>query len=745
MASPVIVEWIVKGIPDVQRASRTVQDTVLASERASTRAAEQESKKRISLADAEARMKVQALKSSDREIQRIKEGATRTAERAMANEVRAFERAEQEKNRIASRWVEQRVREEASALAKANATRQRFASAIAGKAVSGFATGVGRVAGIAGQVGGMVSQLGGGFSIADSVQRGVSLKGKLSELSNKDQMALGPGGAGRIGTGSIEKKVRSVGAEFGISADTGADALDKFAGKTGKLQLGMDMLRGLAEISRAGAGSLDDLGSAAAEVFNADKTQSAEQVLNKLRQFSVQGAKGAVEMKDMANGLAAITASAGRFEGGADKEMLTFGALAQLAKEKGGAKGPAQALTAVQSLANQFGKNARVGKMNEMGVDPKTAAGFNRPVEDVLMDMMLASEKQSRKKGKGLHDFDQIFGTGIADAQAKRATNPLTDAFKAAGGGAAGIAAAKKELAGYGAGNRDLKTEFAGLAKTRTGDADAQMEIVKQKFDEAVSTKIIPKLLDLMPVLEKLIPQFVDLAATGIPAFASLIKSVGEFAETNKGIISTLAAHPFAAIIGASLAKSAGSEIISKMAGSALSGLLGRLGGGGGGGGAGGGAGGVGAALGAGALAGAATYALTKPSIDALLDGQTAGQAETGSLTSSLKRGSASEKAAALAAYDAMEARSGGAKGAARLMDNSMKSPFASIYSAVTGEPNKVNASTKQTMKDSEVLANKELQNLVAALRANTAATLTNGGGATVRNPTTPITQRPNQ
>ncbi len=606
MANPVVVEWMVTGIANVQRGARTVADAVVAAERNASRASQREAAQRVRIADQEAREKVRAMSRADREIQRIKDGASRTAERAMQNEVRAFERAEQEKNRIAMQWVRKREQDEA----KSSATRQRFASAIAGSAVQGVRTSGTRIAALASGTAGMVSGLAGGFSVADSVQRSVALKGKLADIANRDVDPSDPNKKDRKSTASVEAKVRGVSAEFGIDADTGANALDKFASKTGELQKGMDMLRGLGELSRAGAGSMDDLADAAGDIFNADKTQSAESVVNKLRQFAIQGQKGAVEMKDLASQMAKIGAAAGRFEGGADKNLLTMGALAQGARESGGAASAREATTAVASLSNQFYKNARLGKMKALGVDPKTAGGYNRPVEEVLMDLMLGAEKKSRAGGKGLHDFDANMGTAIADAQARKATSPLEAAFKRAGGGAAGVAAARAQLGKFGAGGRDLKAEFAEKARSRTGEADAQMEIIKQKFDEAVSTKIIPALLKLVPEFEKLVPLLVDLNAKAVPAFVDLLKSIGEFADANKGIISSIAAHPFAAIIGASLAKSLGSEIISKMAGNAISRLLGSMGGGGGGIPGGGAGGGIGMAVGAGAVAGTAVAAV---------------------------------------------------------------------------------------------------------------------------------------
>lgn len=705
-----------------------MQDTVLAAERNATRAAQKEAAARGKIADQEARMKVQALAKSDREIQRIKEGATRTAERAMANEVRAFERAEQEKNRIASQWVAKREREEASSLARANATRQRFASAVAGKAVSGFATGAGRIAGIAGQVGGAVANLAGGFSVADSVQRGVSLRHDAAVLSASTELA-GPG-AKKISTDTLVNKARSIGAEQNIDPAEVLKGFDEVKKLTGDLDKAMQVMPGIAKLATATGGKLSEMSGLAANILAANPDISNKDLDAQMRVFTRQGVVGGVEVADFAKYGSRLTAGASLFGGDSSKNQASLGAVAQIARQFGGAATPAEATLAAQRFATDTAKHA--SSLKAKGINVSDGHGNLRDVQSILADMV----------DKTGGDVTKLGSMGLGERGVKALTG-VSAIYKRAGEGEKGKEAVKAEFAKYTSGVS--KGEVDAASSRVLGETDAKMDLIRQKFDEAVSTKIIPALLKLVPEFEKMVPLLVDLNAKAIPAFVDLLKSVADFADANKGIVSTIASHPFAAIIGASLAKSAGSEIISKMAGSALSGLLGRLGGGGGAGGPGGG--GVAGALAAGALAGAATYAVAKPSIDAALSGQSSGQAEAGSLTSSLKRGSASEKAAALAAYDAMEKRSGGGKGAARVLENAMgHSGFDAIYSAVTGEKNKSSDLTKQAVKDSEVLGNKELQSLVAALRANTAATVAStGGGAAVRNPSTPITQRPNQ
>lgn len=751
----VTVDLILRGIPDLQRGLRSVEQSAVASERSRAAATERAAKQRTRAEEQAARDKIRAMIRADAEAKRIIDRSRRDVEssakqRARAEEraeregVRAAEKAANEKLRIArqvdrefaamqrrrerenermlkeGRRLEERAHQESlrDEKRKANQSqndRKTFARGLGQNIVGGVSAGVSRVTGLAGKTAGMVSQLGGGFSIADSVQRTVALKGKLADIASRDTDISDPSKKQRKSTADLEGRVRAVSTEFGFEADTGADALDKFASKTGDLQKGLDMLRGLGQLSRAGAGSMDDLADAAGDIFNADKTQTAEQVLQKLRQFAIQGQKGAVEMKDLASQMAKIGAASGRFEGGADKNLATMGALAQLARESGGAASSSEATTAVSSLSNQFYKNARLEGFKNLGVEVKNKEGFNRNVEDVLFESMLGAEKKSRAGGRGMQDFDKLMGTAIASSEARKATGPLEAAFKKAGGGQAGVDAAKKELAKFGSGGRDLKTEFADKANARMQEEDVKLAKIREDFDKAVSGKLIPILMRLIPEFEKLIPMLVDLAGKGIPAFVDLIKTVTDFAEKNKGLIADIAAHPIGTIMAVEVTKSIGSAAIGEGVKAMLVKLLAGAAPGGGGGGGGGGPGVAAPALGTGL---AAAFVTSKAML-----GYEGGKEDAQDLAAKLRAwqaGDRSERAVSpeVAELKLKEAASRVAKGNAveHALDLAT-SPFV----------DKSDRDYKQYKADQGLLDNsKDMRELIVALKANTAATKNN-------------------
>jgi hypothetical protein len=109
---------------------------------------------------------------------------------------------------------------------------------------------------VVGGVGRGVMNVGGGFSLEDSVQRRLRMRGNLADISNR---AIIPGdkeNASRVSVNALQSQVNAVGTRYAIDPETATAGLDKFAAKTGNLSRGRELLSGLAEMSRAGGPSL---------------------------------------------------------------------------------------------------------------------------------------------------------------------------------------------------------------------------------------------------------------------------------------------------------------------------------------------------------------------------------------------------------------------------------------------------------------------------------------------------------
>ncbi len=564
MASPVIVEWIVRGVPDVLRASRNVADAVVASERAATRAVEREAQARARLLQQATRSKERAAKDETRAIEKAAQDnariyrqaaneVERIQERAQRNALRSFERNEEAKNRAAMAWVRKREQAETQAAQQAHAARMRFATAIGGSAASGMARGAGRVAGIAGRVGGLVTQLGGGFSVADSVQRGVSLRHDAAVLSASTELA-GPT-ARKIGTNEIVSKARAIGAEQGIDPAEVLKGFDEVKKLTGDLDKAMQIMPGIAKLATATGGKLSEMSGLAANILASNPSISNKDLDAQMRVFTRQGVVGGVEVADFAKYGSRLTAGASLFGGDSSKNQATLGAIAQISRQYGGAASPAEATLAAQRFATDTAKHA--GTLKKHGINVSDGQGNLKDAQTILAEMV----------DKTGGDVTKLGSMGLGERGVKALTG-VSAIYKNAGGGDKGRDAVKQEFAKYTTGVSAGEVDTA--SKRVLGEADAKMEQIRQKFDQAVSEKLIPKLLELIPVLEKLIPDFVNLAATAMPAFVELIKSVSSFAEANKGLISDIAAHP----IGSIMAFEVGKSIVAANIGSVIKSLL---------------------------------------------------------------------------------------------------------------------------------------------------------------------------
>jgi hypothetical protein len=743
--NPVVIEFLAKGMPNVSAAFKSVQDQLARSEGTTVRQAGRAANQRVNIANQEAKQKIrEAAKAAAEQVRLeragLKEAANAAREQARiaakaANEkIRESRRVEAEEKRaaaasmrLANKAANEKIREYDRVQAKGERGKAAFQRELANEektrrrelartVVGAGSRAVASATGLAQRAAGTLMQVGGGFSLADSLQRHGELRGKLADISNRGVIAGDKENSKRQSVDSLKGLVSGVGVKYGIDPNTGAEGLDKFASKTGNLKRGTELLDGLAQMSRAGAGSLDDLADAAGDVFNNDKTQNAEQVLGVMRALAGQGKIGAVEMKDLAKQMAGLQAAAGRFQGDPAKSMAMMGGLAQLARESGGAKSAAQATTSVQSLTNQLFKGQRIEHFKELGVDLKDDKGFNRNMDDILVETMLGAEKKSRKGGHGMRDFDQVMGTAVADAAARRATTPLEKAFKEAGGGAKGADAARALLSKF-SGASMSKGEVASAANERMKEADVQLEQAMIQLRDTTARELGPALQRMIPPLTQLIPRF-----------GQLLEQVAKFAAW-------AASNPFAGF-GAIVTGFFIKELIAAKISSTISSLIT----GGGAGGVGGKGNGIAGTLGTLATV-AAVSGLAVGAGQEAIDNDFAGAVKGGEKG----RGDANDAAGMAARLRMGTATDEDRKRAAGLVTN-LKSDISSAQDAqknpsfvrkLTGGLASFTAEGREAQKlegagqqaNIEGLA-KTLRDLEAAIKLNTAATKTDSGGA---------------
>lgn len=510
---PVVVEFLAKGIPDVQRAFRSVQQTFEQGERIQTRAAESGARARLKAASSENRQKEKEFAKVAREAERWERQQVREAEkaakaktraeeqaarekvrlmlksdadtkriqeRAARDAVREFSRAEREKDREAMKWLRKREAEEKASFHR----REQFAKTLTGAAGRAGRTVLGGVQ----RLGAGILQVGGGFSVADSVQREVGLRGQAAQLAASS--------VGQFNADQILGQARAIGAKQALDPEKVIEGFTKIKDLTGDLNQAMRVMPGVAKLATATGGDPAELAELAGNVLMANPKLSDNALQDQLRVFARQGQVGGVEVQHMAKYGARLTAGASLFGGDKAENLATMGALTQVSRQFGGAASPAEAVIAAQRFATDVQKHA--GDLEKSGIKVSDGKGGLRDAKAIMQDMLTKSGGDVTKLTK--------FGLG---ERGIRALTGFSSIYREAGGGEAGKQAVMREFQKYTTGVSEGDVEAAN--KKRLGEVDAQLTVAMNDLRAAVGTQLVPELVKVIPILRDLIPHFTRL------------------------------------------------------------------------------------------------------------------------------------------------------------------------------------------------------------------------------------------
>ena len=607
MSNPVVIDFIIKGMPDVNRALGNVQDAAARAEAATTRRTEQEAKKRQRAAEKEAKAKIAAMMKADkwqrqaqdkaerdtaralrkkekdeersmramvreaeksaRDRQRIEDKVEREWKRMQQRRLRENERIEREATRIHDRELKARQRADFIRARDEMRNRRRFAGAVGMAGAQGLGRGARVVGGFARQTMGMMTGIAGDMSISGSVQRNAQNEGALSDLLNAgvNRFSSVRENSRKRDRGEMEGVLDSATTTYGMERGDAIAGLRSFTSSTGDLATATKLLPKLAELSRATGASLEDMTGAAGKAGLAfgdmtDSSKKAEKIMQVMRVIAGQGKAGSVEAKDMATQMGKLVATAGKFEGDNVENLAKMGMLAQFAAGGGGAWSGKSAATAVTQFGAVFGKEARVQAFKKEGVDVFTDKSKTkvRAPEQIIAD---AFEKTGGNKVKINQMFGSVMAARAVDQFGTVFSKGYTDASGKQTKGKDAILAYAKDMTA----TTMTEKEVTGAWQDRSRDADVKMAQVQANFDKAVRERVLPALMKLIPEFEKMVPLFVDLNAKALPAFIQLIKTVGEFAQAHKGIIDSIAAHPIGAIMAAEVTKSMGQAALGQL------------------------------------------------------------------------------------------------------------------------------------------------------------------------------------
>lgn len=450
------------------------------------------------------------------------------------------ERHQREMARRQREGARQAEREEERERNRRQRASERRLERVSGATVNGLGGIVRRGAGVASD---LARGAGIDFGLGNALQQRFDLEKRAIDLSNASFMPGASGVAGqRQDPRGLMTDVQRAANATALDVSTAMEGLQAFVGKTGDLATGRAVLKDMAVLARATGGELNDIVSAAGdvaanlgEVGEKFKTpeEKAKAVSAVMAALAAQGKVGAVEMKDLASQMAKLASAAPQFAGPVEQSMAAMGALAQMARAKGGAASATQATTSVQGFVATFGKAARRKEFKAAGVNIEDKNGMLLDPEEIIVNALKATKGSTAGMNK-------LF----MDAGAQRVTRGFKNLYTQA------------EAEKPGSGEAAVRAEFARLKKASMSQDEqsdsfqaamrsdsAQAQLLKNQFEKQLGDAI-----------EQVTPQLIRLA----PVAADVVRAFG-------GLAGWAVNNPFQAMtaaLGVSLTKALGEEMM---------------------------------------------------------------------------------------------------------------------------------------------------------------------------------------
>lgn len=497
---------------DAQSAAREKEKTM----KDATRAAEREAREQLRIKNAINALELREWQKSERE-------KTRASENEERDRLHAAEEASRKRQRLAE--------QEAAAAEATLKRRSRGFGSFMGTATS-------RTLGVAGRVAGIAGALGGGFAIADALGAGIQ------EEKTAGQLVRSSAETGGFTGPQVQKAARASAIATGTSLEANLEGIDRFIRETGDLKTGVALMQDLARYSAASGASMTDLGTTAGTIFthmNGDMVETRDTLLALIGQSKT----GAIDIRNLAEYGGRLVGTAELFEGGTKGNIETFGALAQLAKRKGGKIDAAEATEAASRIFGEVSMHA--DEFQGMGVNVKGAGGKLRSVEDILLDTLV--------KTKGdITAIPHLFGR-----QAGGVETGLAQAFLEGSGGktdAASLEAGRKSAAASIQALRrpSSEGEIDEGVKSHLSETNAKLSIATEQFHAAMNDKLLPLMPQMIDQFTQLIPALqrtVDFFTSG-SITEGILKGIAVIfgAEVLRGAISKGAESMFTLIGG---------------------------------------------------------------------------------------------------------------------------------------------------------------------------------------------------
>jgi hypothetical protein len=427
------------------------------------------------------------------------------------------------------------------------------------RAIAGAVTGrIGRSLG--NTLSGVGSMAVGALGIGGSIAAGSAISTQISETARASQLA---NQAGRP-----EIKGQLLREAQGTKGFTGMEALEgmgAFTDVTGDLDAARAALPELAQLSLATGAALNDLGAAAGNAFIplADKIKDPQArmkaLLTTMRAIAGQGAVGAVEVKDLAVEMAGLAAATNKFSGDPASLIKSVGAMAQAARQRGGAGTAAEAVTSVSRFVADIASKPELFEKSGIKIGTRDKAGALTQLDDPQEIMV----RMLQKTGGDLGKVSNLFGV-----YAERAVAGFSPLYSQAEAANMALPEAQREKRGA-AGEKAVRGEFKRLlaaeltpdqqrerAASRLADPDLQFKEAMKQFNAAIGSELLPVLTRLIPEFTKLLPTLTK----GASALAGFVESI--IKDPITGIGKLIAAKVVLDLAGAGIGAAARSTLV---------------------------------------------------------------------------------------------------------------------------------------------------------------------------------------
>ena len=453
----------------------------------------------------------------------------RIKDRYFADQQRAEEKANATKEREAVRSAEKIARTEAAVAKRALEERRQAVRQIASdsfntvQAVASKALGVGKE---------IAGGMGVNFSVGAGVARAVQLQRMAVEIVNAgNRGAAGEDRNAKVN--ELQDQARSIGNKYAFDPTKMLAGYAQFQAKTGDTDTASAGLDRFAKLAKAMNVQLDDMISMAGEVSSkledafTPGEKRAARVYDVLKHIAAQGQEGAVEIADLAKETARIGGGAGFFKGDVGDTIVKLSTLAQLARQTGGATSAADASRAVAAFVTTLKTPARRKAFDANDVTYTAADGS-------FLDPFTIIKNAIKKTNGDTEKMNEMFKSSLGT----KTVDPLLKEYRAAGGGAAGMAKIDALLAKFsGSVSEDVVNENLGRAMNTT---ESKAQIFQNKLDAitaSMADRMLPAFERLAPTVEKTMQAFADVVAWSAnnPGQAITLAIVGSIAKASVG------------------------------------------------------------------------------------------------------------------------------------------------------------------------------------------------------------------